>query len=515
MDSDGVNVNPGAIIDDLTDCTFSNGVSGGTLLTIDNDQTLTLDALSFYAGSRDATYNVTKNVDIGEVTFTNSGGSFDGPDHEIDPNNLLSWPEFYAPLVTTDTITNISETEATCGGNVTADFGSSVTTRGVCWSTSSSPTTADDVTTDGAGTGAFVSSLTGLDPETHYYVRAYATNAVGTSYGNEVEFTTVATPLITVSVSSLPDFGDEQINTDSVEQNYTVSGSALTSDITINAPSGFGISLTSEERGHSNIVQADIQNPSEHSKNTNYRDFSSQIVLSPTGGSISETTIYVRFSPTVADAYSSNITHESSGAVTKNVAVSGTGITIATVTTEVVTNITETTATGGGNVTANGGSSVTTRGVCWSTSANPTTADNLTTDGTGTGAFVSSLTGLAPGTHYFVRAYTTNFVGTSYGNEVEITTLNSVPSNPPANLIIEVSGTDVVLSWDAVPEADSYRIYSSLNPNDELDSWSFEEEVTVSTWSEAVPTEQKYYYVSSVKLPPVRSMDAVGLNTKK
>jgi hypothetical protein len=408
--------------------------------------------------------------------------------------------------VTTDTITNISETEATCGGNVTADFGSSVTTRGVCWSTSSSPTTADDVTTDGAGTGAFVSSLTGLNSDTHYYVRAYATNAVGTSYGDEVEFTSVATPLIMVSVSSLPDFGYVPINTNSIEQSYTVSGSALTSDITINAPNGFGISLTSEERGNSNITQADIQNPSGHSKNTNYRDFSSQIVLSPTGGSIADTIIYIRFSPTSQTGYSGDITHQSSGAVTKSISVSGTGITTPTITTDAITNIAETTATGGGNVTADGGSSVTSRGVCWSTSANPTTADNLTTDGTGTGAFVSSLTSLDPDTHYYVRAYGTNTVGTSYGNEVEFTTLTSVPPNPPANLIIEVSGTDVMLIWDAVPEADSYKIYSSVNPNAAFDSWTLEEEIAATTWSEAVPTEQKYYYVSSVKLPLVRDI---------
>jgi len=198
IDANGVNVKSGAIIDATSlfwDCTFRNGTAGGTLLTIDNDQILTLDELYFYAGSRDSAYNVTKNVDEGEITFTNTGGTFDGPDYEDDPYNRLHWSGFSAPIVTTDTITNIDETTATGGGNVTVDSGSFVTARGVCWSKSSNPTIADDFTDNGTGTGAFVSSITGLDPDTHYYVRAYATNGVDTSYGNEVEFiTTSSTP---------------------------------------------------------------------------------------------------------------------------------------------------------------------------------------------------------------------------------------------------------------------------------------------------------------------------------
>ena len=198
MDANGINIKDGALISTVypfNNCTFKNGASGGTLLTIDNSQTLTIDGAEFTAGSRDATYNVTKNVDAGEITFTSSGGSFDGPDYEDDDYDRIDWSGFTAPTVTTDEITEIEQTTATGGGNVTADGGSSVTARGVCWSTSSSPTTADDHTTDGSGTGTFVSSLTGLDPATLYYVRAYATNAVGTSYGNEVSFTTSeATP---------------------------------------------------------------------------------------------------------------------------------------------------------------------------------------------------------------------------------------------------------------------------------------------------------------------------------
>jgi hypothetical protein len=73
---------------------------------------------------------------------------------------------------------------------VTDDQGAAITSRGVCWSETSPATTADECTTDGTGTGIFTSAITGLSPETNYFVRAYATNSEGTSYGAEETFTT-------------------------------------------------------------------------------------------------------------------------------------------------------------------------------------------------------------------------------------------------------------------------------------------------------------------------------------
>ncbi len=95
-----------------------------------------------------------------------------------------------APTVTTDNTTNIAQTTATSGGEVTYDGGAPVTARGVCWSTSANPTLADNYSTDGTGEGTFLSSITGLTLNTQYYVRAYATNSKGTSYGNEESFVT-------------------------------------------------------------------------------------------------------------------------------------------------------------------------------------------------------------------------------------------------------------------------------------------------------------------------------------
>jgi hypothetical protein len=100
------------------------------------------------------------------------------------------------PAVTTSTITGIGQTNATGGGTVTSDGGATVTARGVCWSTSTNPTIANGHTADGSGTGTFISTISGLTANTPYYVRSYATNRVGTSYGNEVSFTTLSLPYI-------------------------------------------------------------------------------------------------------------------------------------------------------------------------------------------------------------------------------------------------------------------------------------------------------------------------------
>ena len=191
----------------------------------------------------------------------------------------------------TAVVSDITASTASCNGYVADDGGATVTARGVCWSTSQNPTISDSHTTDGTGTGSFTSNITGLSATTTYYVRAYATNSEGTTYGNQLSFTTTeALPVVTTSAVS----------------NITLDNS------TINA-------------------------------------------------------------------------------------------------------------TCGGNVTDEGASAVTARGVCWSTSQNPTISGNHTSDGSGTGSFTSTITGLTANTTYYVRAYATNSSSTAYGNQVSIT----------------------------------------------------------------------------------------------
>ena len=95
------------------------------------------------------------------------------------------------PAVTTTALSSISSTTASTGGNVTSGGSSAITARGVCWSTSEDPTTEDDHTSSGTGTGIFTSTLAELSPNTTYYVRAYATNSAGTSYGSNKSFSTL------------------------------------------------------------------------------------------------------------------------------------------------------------------------------------------------------------------------------------------------------------------------------------------------------------------------------------
>ena len=93
--------------------------------------------------------------------------------------------------VTTDSITSIAGTSATGGGDITNDGGSAITARCICYSLTANPTITSSKTSDGTGSGVFVSSMTKLNGLTTYHVRAYATNTVGTTYGSDVQFTTL------------------------------------------------------------------------------------------------------------------------------------------------------------------------------------------------------------------------------------------------------------------------------------------------------------------------------------
>lgn len=116
---------------------------------------------------------------------TNSAGTAYGSEVSFKTSANL-------PTVSTTIATSVTSNTASSGGNVTSDGGSAITARGVCWSNSTAPTITGSKTTVAGTTGVFTSSLTGLTSGTTYYVRAYATNSAGTSYGNEITFQTVS-----------------------------------------------------------------------------------------------------------------------------------------------------------------------------------------------------------------------------------------------------------------------------------------------------------------------------------
>jgi len=138
-----------------------------------------------------------------------------------------------------------------------------------------------------------------------------------------------------------------------------------------------------------------------------------------------------------------------------------------------VAEITGTSAQCGGTVSSDGGAVVTARGVCWSTHQTPTTADNKTTDSSGTGIFISSLAGLTPSTTYYVRAYATNSAGTGYGGEVSFGT-NGTVTDVDGNVYVAVKiGTQWWMkenlkvahyrNGDPIPEVSDPVAWNSLN----------------------------------------------------
>jgi uncharacterized protein (TIGR02145 family) len=294
-----------------------------------------------------------------------------------------------ATLTTVD-ISSVTLTSAISGGNITADGNDPVTARGVCWAAATGPTIDNDKTTDGTGTGNFVSNLSGLHPGVTYFLRAYATNGAGTAYGNEISFSTSPATIPTLLTASIT----------SITLTSAVSGGNITDD--------GGSDVTARGICWNTVTGPTLAN-SKTSNGTGKGSFVSNLT-----GLTAGTTYYVRAYATnsAGTAYGSEV----SFATTPN------PIVVPTLTTTAVTSITLTTATSGGNITADGGSAVTSRGVCWATSANPTILNSKTTDGTGTGAYVSNLTGLLPGTVYHIRAYATNTTGTAYGSDVPFTT---------------------------------------------------------------------------------------------
>lgn len=116
------------------------------------------------------------------------------------------------PNISIITLSEITKTTASSGGSITDGGGTNITSKGVCWNTSTNPTINNDKTNDGAGISDFTSSLTGLTENTTYYIRAYATNSTGTSYSNELSFTTfrIYDGDITLSTQKeVDDFGAE------------------------------------------------------------------------------------------------------------------------------------------------------------------------------------------------------------------------------------------------------------------------------------------------------------------
>ncbi len=189
----------------ISTITFTTAVSGGNV-TNDGGSSVTVRGVVWSTTSNPTINLSTKTTDgngsgifnsniIGlnaNTTYylrayaTNSNGTGYGNEQIFITNN------YSIPTITTTAVSSIGTSTAISGGDISSDGGLPVTSRGVVWSTSSSPTIAlNTKTVDGSGTGLFTSNLIGLTANTTYYIRAYATNSVGTAYGSEIGFTTI------------------------------------------------------------------------------------------------------------------------------------------------------------------------------------------------------------------------------------------------------------------------------------------------------------------------------------
>ena len=274
---------------------------GGDLYDYGMSIAVTSNSEAYIAG-----YTNSDNFPVVNAYQAMNSDLVDGQSSDIFISKISTEDIATVPIVTTAVMSSITQTTATGGGNVTADGGASIVARGICWSLSANPTTANECSNDGTGTGTFTSSIGGLTAGETYHFRAYATNTEGTAYGTERVFTTLTLPVVTTA--------------------WTAS-------------------------------------------------------------------------------------------------------------------VTQTSATSGGTVVSDDTVPITGRGVCWSTSYNPTTSDSCTNDGTGPGEFTSSIVGLIENTSYYVRAYAVSPLGTVYGG------LNVFATLGPTDF--QITGENLPLTVDA------------------------------------------------------------------
>ena len=260
---------------------FNSAILASERLTVEiNEET-------YYSISRAGNLNENGKISTVPSEYVSRNGAIGGAAIFTSGESVASQLPVLSSTTAADGITSVS---AVSGGNLTSDGGGAPLTVGICWNTSTNPTTANSITAATGTTGSFVGNLTGLTGGTVYYVRAYGTNSIGTAYGNEINFTTLAPVVPTLTATTA------------------------------------------------------------------------------------------------------------------------------------ATSVFSTSAISGGSVTSDGGAAITDRGVCWSTSVNPTITDATLSSAGTLGGFTSNITGLTVGLTYHVRAYATNSVGTAYGNDISFTT---------------------------------------------------------------------------------------------
>ncbi|HRU87102.1 MAG TPA: M6 family metalloprotease domain-containing protein [Tenuifilum sp.] len=386
--------------------------------------------------------SIAENATTKDITFAFMGGSGGGT----------------APTATTVAASSITTSSATLNGTVNAN--NATTTVTFEWGTTTSLGNSINATPNsvtGTSNTNVTANLTGLSANTKYYYRVKAVSANGTTYGSTMNFTTAVNPTSvtlpysqTFSSSSMPTGWTTQNTGSGITERWSVSntnkagGSAYEMKCTyqnvnpgttrlitpaINTSGVSQVTLTFRHMldAYSTGVTLRVQTSNDK---TNWTNTSWSVATSSTNINATSVTVNITTNLNSATTYIAFVAEGNLYNIDywyiDNVSVAaGSGATTPTVTTGSVSNITSSTATVAGNVTADGGATVTERGICYSTSQNPTTANSKVASGSGTGSFSANLSGLAANTTYYARAYAINAQGTSYGSQVSFTTTTS------------------------------------------------------------------------------------------
>lgn len=297
---------------------------------------------------------------------------------------------FAVPTVVTSSVTDITSSSAVANGQVVDAGGGNISQRGFVWSTSVNPTTSDNKIVVSGTTGDYSGDITGLDRITTYHVRAYAINEIGTGYGADVQFDTLAElPTVTTSDAT------------------AIAATSATGHG--NVTDAGGVAIT--ERG---FVWSLLVNPTTADSKLIVSGTTGLFSVSITGLTTGATYYYRAYATnSIGTAYGADYTISTIFASP-------------TVTTSAVTDIGSSAATANGEVVDAGGGTILERGFAWGTAPNPTvTADNkLVVSGT-IGVFSGTLAGLTSNVLYHVRAYAINEAGIAYGADVFFTSLES------------------------------------------------------------------------------------------
>jgi hypothetical protein len=371
--------------------------------------------------------------------------SFFGCVKQMDRDNPLDGKTL--PLITTNGVSTFTSTNAVISGRINSNGGLPILSKGMVYSiTPNAPVDLMSKLSNGTGDPVFTTNITSLNPAAKYYVRAFASNLMGTAYGSEISFTTRNdTPYITTTVPN------------PVLYNNTMTGGNIIRD------NGTPITVRGIVFGNSPYPTTEL----------------SQIVNNDTAKGIGPYLIKMPTLKPGATYYIRAYARNGSGRAYGNQVIFNTPATTPTFTT-IPPTAGSTSSTSGGTFVSNGGSVVKDKGLVWSlTPIAPTTplasipSSNKISKGAGDFTFSANMSPLLPGTLYYVYAYATNDAGTSYGTQETFTTDPITPIvstgsyGTPGPTSVDISS--IILDDGGSPIKEFGYLYS-VNPNPSLNN---------------------------------------------